>query len=117
MLVYRIGICYNNYILYNNSTYIDRYFEDISVYIPGFMQSLWDSPESIATILVMASIEDIKNNLAYFVASYLYENIVKTEFDENNDSKNEEFITEGSSSFLDSQMLQIEGKKKCLKCC
>ncbi len=82
MLVYRIGICYNNYILYNNSTDIDRYFEDISVYIPGFMQSLWDSPESIATILATASVEDIKNNLAHFVASYLYENIVSSDSQE-----------------------------------
>ena len=57
------------------------------------------------------------DNLFKKIVIYLYENIVKTEFDENNDSKNEEFITEGSSSFLDSHILQIEGKKKCLKCC
>ncbi len=56
------------------------------------------------------------DNLFKKIVIYLYENIVKTE-DENNDSKNEEFITEGSSSFLDSKILQIEGKKKCLKCC
>ena len=53
------------------------------------------------------------DNLFKKIVIYLYENIVKTE-DENNDSKNEEFITEGSSSFLDSKILQMANHNKLL---
>ena len=48
---------------------------NINIYIPDFMRQLWDSPKSIATILLKADKNDIKKNLAHFITHNLYDNI------------------------------------------
>jgi hypothetical protein len=48
---------------------------NINIYIPDFMHQLWDSPKSIATILLKADKNDIKKNLAHFITHNLYDNI------------------------------------------
>ena len=48
---------------------------NINIYIPEFMHQLWNSPKSIATILLKADKNDIKKNLAHFITHNLYDNI------------------------------------------
>ena len=57
------------------------------------------------------------DNLFKKIVVYLYENIVKNEPEENEESKIEEYISEASSSFFDSHIFGLEKEKKCLKCC
>jgi len=56
------------------------------------------------------------DNLFKKIVIYLYENMLKNDGEENDESKSEEFITDYSSSFLDSKSYSLR-KKKCLKCC
>ena len=48
---------------------------NINIYIPEFMHQLWNSPKSIATILLKANKNDIKKYLAHFITHNLYDNI------------------------------------------
>ena len=48
---------------------------NINIYIPEFMHQLWNSPKSIATILLKADKNDIKRYLAHFITHNLYDNI------------------------------------------
>ena len=81
MLAQRLGIHYNNYVLSTNDNDTANYFIEIKQYISDFICSLWDNPESIAKILSIADVIDVRKNLAYFV-TYLYENIVSSDSQE-----------------------------------
>ena len=52
---------------------------NINIYIPEFMHQLWNSPKSIATILLKADKNDIKKYLAHFITHNLYENTSSSE--------------------------------------
>ena len=53
----------------------NKYFENVSIYIPKFMEQVWGNPKSIATILLKSEKNDIKNNMANFIVNNLYSNI------------------------------------------
>ena len=75
MLSSRLGIHYNNYRLSTEEKQRSEFFGNINIYIPFFLKSLWKNPKSLAKILSITDINDIKNNLAHFVTHYFYENI------------------------------------------
>ena len=49
--------------------------DNLNTYIPGFMDELWKSPKSVATILLYTDKDSIRKNLASFVVNKLYYNI------------------------------------------
>ena len=64
--------------MFNLVTDLDRQNKilgNINIYIPEFMHQLWNSPKSIATILLKANKNDIKKYLAHFITHNLYDNI------------------------------------------
>jgi hypothetical protein len=64
--------------MFNLVTDLDRQNKilgNINIYIPEFMHQLWNSPKSIATILLKANKHDIKKYLAHFITHNLYDNI------------------------------------------
>ena len=71
----KLGIHYNKYKLITDDKKREEFFGNINIYIPFFLDSIWKNPKSLAKILSVADINDVKNNLAHFVAHYFYENI------------------------------------------
>ena len=68
--------------MFNLVTDLDRQNKilgNINIYIPEFMHQLWNSPKSIATILLKADKNDIKKYLAHFITHNLYENTSSSE--------------------------------------
>ena len=62
----------NTYKIISSQDEQNEIFENINIFIPKFMDSLWKSPESIATILSCAEKNDMKENLAHFIVHYFY---------------------------------------------
>ena len=58
--------------------------EDLKIYFPYLMFSLWENPKIIALILRNADINDVKNYLANFIVNNFYENILSPYFIEDN---------------------------------
>ena len=58
--------------------------EDLNIYFPYLMFSLWENPKIIALILRNADINDVKNYLANFIVNNFYENILSPYFIEDN---------------------------------
>lgn len=50
-------------------------FDKIKIYIPEFMDQLWKSPKSIATILLNAEQSEVNKHLAHFIVHNLYDNV------------------------------------------
>ena len=48
---------------------------NFGIYIPEFLQQLWENPKSMATLLLKADKNDVKKNLAHFVVHNFYDNI------------------------------------------
>ena len=57
---------------------------DLKIYIPYLMFSLWEKPKIMALILQNADINDVKNYLADFIVNNFYENILSSNFIEEN---------------------------------
>ena len=61
-----------------------KYFKDTYTYIPKFFEFLWDDPKIVSKLLLNSNIEDIKKNLAPFFVNNFYENILSSEYIEDN---------------------------------
>ena len=57
---------------------------DLKFYLPHFMFYLWENPNIMALILKNADINDVKNYLADFIVNNFYENILSSNFIEEN---------------------------------
>ena len=58
--------------------------DDLKLYLPHLMFSLWENPKIMASILQNADINDVKNYLANFIVNNFYENILSPNFIEEN---------------------------------
>ena len=61
-----------------------KYFKDTYTYIPKLMEFLWEEPKIVAKLLTLSDIEDVKKNLAPFIANNFYENILSSVYIEDN---------------------------------
>ena len=61
-----------------------KYFKDTYIYIPKFFEFLWKDPKIVSKLLLNSNIEDIKKNLAPFFVNNFYENILSSEYIEDN---------------------------------
>jgi hypothetical protein len=61
-----------------------KYFKDTYTYIPKLMEFLWEEPKIVAKLLTLSNIEDVKKNLAPFIANNFYENILSSVYIEDN---------------------------------
>ena len=68
------------YILLHNREDQEKYFGEVFTYIPTFMNTLWESPKIVADILKKSDKNDLKNNIAPFIASNFYENILSSNY-------------------------------------
>ena len=74
----------SKFILIDNEDEISREFKSTWTYISTLLDNLWDEPYIIYQILSNAHIKDIKNNLASFFANNFYENILSSNYIEDN---------------------------------
>ena len=58
--------------------------KELNVYIVKLMTYLWDQPKLIANLLLSAEKNDIKENLAPLIANNFYENILSSDYIEDN---------------------------------
>ena len=58
--------------------------KELNVYIVKLMTYLWDQPKLIANLLLSAKKNDIKENLAPLIANNFYENILSSDYIEDN---------------------------------
>ena len=58
--------------------------DNLKLYLPHLMFSLWENPKIMASILQNADINDVKNYLANFIVNNFYENILSPNFIEEN---------------------------------
>ena len=58
--------------------------EDLNYYLPSFMFYLWENPEIMALLLKNVELNQIKSNLAHLVMNNFYENILSSDFIQNN---------------------------------
>ena len=56
----------------------------MNIYLPNFLELLWENPKLISILLLNSPIEDVKNNLAEFFTNNFYENILSSKCIENN---------------------------------
>ena len=49
--------------------------EEIDIYIQEFLNQIWNSPKSLATILLNSKMDDFKNNLVHLIVHNFYDNI------------------------------------------
>ena len=61
-----------------------KYMQDIYTYLPKLMEFLWEEPKVVAKLLTLSNIEDVKKNLAPFIANNFYENILSSVYIEDN---------------------------------
>ena len=53
---------------------------DIYTYVPLFMKYLWENPKIVANLLIHSKKEDIKNNMAPLIVNNFYENILSSNY-------------------------------------
>ena len=75
MILNRLKKLDMTYNLITDEEEITDILDNLNTYIPGFMDELWKSPKSVATILLYTDKDSIRKNLASFVVNKLYYNI------------------------------------------
>ncbi len=72
----------------NNKQYIlikdNENLKDLNNYLPNLLTYLWEHPKIIATLLSNSNIKDIEDNLASFIVNNFYENILSSNYIEDN---------------------------------
>ena len=72
----------------NNKKYVliedNECLKDLNNYLPNFLIYLWENPQIMATILSNSNKKDFKDNLASFVVNNFYENILSSNYIEDN---------------------------------
>ena len=58
--------------------------EDLKFYFPNFLFYLWEKPDIMAFLIQKAEISDVKNYLAPLVVNNFYENILSSNFIQEN---------------------------------
>ena len=57
---------------------------DLNTYIPNLMNYLWEKPHIVSTLIMNSDKKDIKNNLAPLFMNNFYENILSSNYMEDN---------------------------------
>ena len=60
------------------------FFKDIYTYMPHLLDYLWEDPKTISKLLINSNIEDVKKNLAPLFVNNFYENILSSQYIEDN---------------------------------
>ena len=60
------------------------FFKDIYTYMPHLLDYLWEDPKTISKLLINSNIEDVKKNLAPLFVNNFYENILSSQYLEDN---------------------------------
>ena len=72
----------------NNNQYIliqdNENLKDLNNYLPNLLTYLWEHPKIMAILLSNSNIKDIEGNLASFVVNNFYENILSSNYIEDN---------------------------------
>ena len=72
----------------NNNQYIliqdNDNLKDLNNYLPNLLTYLWEHPKIIAILLSNSNIKDIEDNLASFIVNNFYENILSSNYIEDN---------------------------------
>ena len=58
--------------------------KDLNNYLPNLLTYLWENPKLVATLLSNSDIKDIKDNLASLIVNNFYENILSSNYIEDN---------------------------------
>ena len=70
---------YKYNLLYNQDDQ-EKYLGDIFTYIPTFLNTLWECPKLVANLIIKSDINDLKDNIAPFIANNFYENILSSNY-------------------------------------
>ena len=65
----------NLYKLISKKEEQNKFLGSINIYAPEFLQQIWNSPKSLATLLLKADKSEVKNYLSHFIVHNLYDNI------------------------------------------
>ena len=68
------------YELNNNKSFL----KDLNIYLPTFLKNLWENPIFVSKLLINSDISDVKNILAPFIMNNFYENILSSNYIEDN---------------------------------
>jgi len=66
--------------LLHNKEDQEKYLGDIFTYVPIFMNSLWECPKIVADLIIKSDKNDLKNNIAPFIANNFYENVLSSNY-------------------------------------
>ena len=58
----------------------NTYLNDLNLYIPFLLNTLWEEPKLVANILINSNIDDVKNYLAPLICNNFYENILSSNY-------------------------------------
>ena len=61
-----------------------RFFKEMNTYIPKLLYYLWTKPKLVSKILCFADKSLVKNNLASLIVNNFYENIISSNYIEDN---------------------------------
>ena len=68
------------YTLISNTEEQEQYLGEIYTYVPLLMKTLWENPKTVANLIIKANKTDLKKNIAPFLANNFYENILSSNF-------------------------------------
>ena len=84
MINERMNLDNKKYVLIDKHELQCKYFKELNTYIPKLLHFLWEKPTVISEILNNADPKDVKNNLASLITNNFYENIVSSNYIEDN---------------------------------
>ena len=65
--------------LYNQEDQ-EKLLGNLNTYIPTLMNMLWDNPNIVAELIINSNNDDLKNNIAPFICNNFYENILSSNY-------------------------------------
>ena len=68
------------FILLDKKEEQENYLGDIYTYVPIFLNTLWESPKTVAKLIINSDKNDLKKGIAPFIANNFYENILSSNY-------------------------------------
>ena len=70
----------HKFVLLHNRDDQEKLLGNLNTYIPILMNTLWDNPNIVAELIINSNNDDLKNNIAPFICNNFYENILSSNY-------------------------------------